>query len=60
VIFVADANAGPDLPDLGFGAVAHADALRVIATSLAGGIADVSDTRAVLDALTAQAPKATG
>src|SRR5690349_4734832 len=39
VIFVADANAGPDLPDLGFGEVAHADALRVIATSLAGGIA---------------------
>jgi ureidoacrylate peracid hydrolase len=51
VIFVADANAGPDLPDLGFGEVAHADALRVIATSLAGGIADVTDTRSVLAGL---------
>jgi ureidoacrylate peracid hydrolase len=56
VIFVADANAGPDLPDLGFGEVPHADALRVIATSLAGGIADVTDTRGVLDALAAQTP----
>jgi ureidoacrylate peracid hydrolase len=51
VIFVADANAGPDLPDLGFGEVPHADALRVIATSLAGGIADVVSTDAVLGAL---------
>jgi biuret amidohydrolase len=51
VIFVADANAGPDLPDLGFGAVPHADALRVIATSLAAGIADVTDTQAVVSAL---------
>jgi ureidoacrylate peracid hydrolase len=51
VIFVSDANAGPDLPDLGFGEVPHADALRVIATSLAGGIADVSDTQAVVAAL---------
>jgi ureidoacrylate peracid hydrolase len=41
VVFVADANAGPDLPDLGFGAVPHADAMRVIATALAGGIAEV-------------------
>jgi biuret amidohydrolase len=55
VIFVADANAGPDLPDLGFGAVPHADALRAIATALAGGIAEVTDTRGVLDALAAQA-----
>jgi biuret amidohydrolase len=51
VIFLADANAGPDLPDLGFGAVPHADALRVIATALAGGIADVTDTRTLLTAL---------
>jgi nicotinamidase-related amidase len=51
VIFVADANAGPDLPDLGFGEVPHADALRVIATSLAAGIADVTDTRTLLAAL---------
>jgi biuret amidohydrolase len=51
VIFLADANAGPDLPDLGFGAVPHADALRAIATSLAAGIADVTDTRTLLAAL---------
>jgi nicotinamidase-related amidase len=51
VIFLADANAGPDLPDLGFGEVPHSDALRVIATSLAGGIADVTDTRTLLAAL---------
>lgn len=51
VIFVADANAGPDLPDLGFGEVPHADALRVIATSLASGIADVTDTRTLVAAL---------
>jgi nicotinamidase-related amidase len=44
VVFVSDANAGPDLPDLGFGALAHADAMRAIATSLAGGIADVVQT----------------
>jgi biuret amidohydrolase len=51
VIFVADANAGPDLPDVGFGEVPHADALRVIATSLASGIADVTDTRTLVAAL---------
>jgi nicotinamidase-related amidase len=39
VIFVSDANAGPDLPDLGFGEVSHEDAKRVILTMLAGGIA---------------------
>jgi hypothetical protein len=39
MVFVVDANAGPDLPDVGFGDVPHADARRVIATSLAGGIA---------------------
>jgi nicotinamidase-related amidase len=44
VVFVSDANAGPDLPDLGFGALAHAEAMRAIATSLAGGIADVVNT----------------
>ncbi|MHB1571530.1 MAG: cysteine hydrolase family protein, partial [Solirubrobacteraceae bacterium] len=44
VVFVTDANAGPDLPDLGFGDVPHADAMRVVATSLAAGVADVIDT----------------
>jgi nicotinamidase-related amidase len=44
VVFVTDANAGPDMPDLGFGSIAHADVMRVVATSLAGGIADVVDT----------------
>src|SRR3954452_10627423 len=51
VIFLADANAGPDLPDLGSGAVPHADKPVVIATSLAAGIADVSDTRTLVAAL---------
>jgi nicotinamidase-related amidase len=55
MVFVIDANAGPDLPDGGFGAVSHADARRVIATSLAGGIADVIDTEAAVRALTSQA-----
>jgi nicotinamidase-related amidase len=55
VIFVADANAGPDLPDLGFGEVPHADALRVIATALAAGIAEVTDTQSVVAALGAPA-----
>jgi nicotinamidase-related amidase len=44
VVFVSDANAGPDLPDLGFGAVPHDEAMRTIATSLAGGIAEVVQT----------------
>jgi nicotinamidase-related amidase len=56
VVFVADANAGPDLPDLGFGAVLHDDARRVIATSLAGGVAEVVDTETVLAELSASAP----
>jgi ureidoacrylate peracid hydrolase len=51
VIFVSDANAGPDLPDLGFGAVPHRDALRVIATSLAGGVAIVADADEITSAL---------
>jgi ureidoacrylate peracid hydrolase len=51
VVFVSDANAGPDLPDLGFGEVPHADALRVIATSLAGGIAVVAPGADVAAAL---------
>jgi biuret amidohydrolase len=51
VVFVRDANAGPDLPDAGFGAVPHADALRVIATSLAGGVAIVADSGEVIRAL---------
>ena len=58
MVFVIDANAGPDLPDLGFGAVPHADARRVIATTLAGGIADVVTTSDVLAALTSAAPSA--
>ena len=53
MVFIVDANAGPDLPDLGFGEVPHAEALRVIATSLAGGIAEVIDTATATAALTA-------
>jgi len=44
VIFVEDANAGPDMPDVGFGPVPHAEIMRAVATSLAGGIADVVKT----------------
>jgi nicotinamidase-related amidase len=51
VVFVVDANAGPDLPDLGFGAVPHADARRAIATALAGGIAEVVDTGTLVAAI---------
>ena len=40
-LFVSDANFGPDLPDLGFGEVAHAETLKAIATALAGGVAEV-------------------
>ena len=48
VVFVADANAGPDLPDLGHGPVTHEEALRVVLTMLAGGIAEVRTTGSVL------------
>ncbi len=48
VIFVSDANAGPDLPDVGFGEITHEDALRVVATMLAVGIADVQTTEEVV------------
>lgn len=51
VVFVTDANGGPDLADAGLGPVPHADAMRVIATMLAGGVAIVVDTDAVVDAL---------
>jgi nicotinamidase-related amidase len=48
VIFVRDANAGPDMPDLGFGAMAHREVLRTVCTSLAGGVADVATTADVV------------
>jgi biuret amidohydrolase len=51
VVFVVDANAGPDLPDLGFGPLAHDEARRAIATALAGGIAEVVDTATVVAAI---------
>lgn len=48
VLFVSDANAGPDMPDLGFGEWGHAALLKSIATSLAGGVAEVVSTEEVL------------
>jgi ureidoacrylate peracid hydrolase len=51
VVFVHDANAGPDLPDSGFGPVSHRESLRGIATSLAGGIAIVAEADEVIEAL---------
>jgi ureidoacrylate peracid hydrolase len=53
VLFVADATAGPDMPDLGFGEVSHAEMLRAVATSLAGGIAEVVHTSDVVQRLRA-------
>jgi nicotinamidase-related amidase len=53
VIFVADAVAGPDMPDLGFGSVTHEEVLRVVATSLAGGIADVVGASELIGAMDA-------
>jgi nicotinamidase-related amidase len=53
VVFVSDANAGPDMPDLGFGPVPHAEILRTITTSLAGGVADVRTTADVVASLSA-------
>jgi biuret amidohydrolase len=54
VIFAANANTGPDMPDLGFGAIPHARMLEAVATSLAGGIADVVSTDEVLTQLAAR------
>jgi biuret amidohydrolase len=54
VIFVSDANTGPDMPDLGFGAIPHARMLEAVATSLAGGIADVVSSDEVLTQLAAR------
>jgi len=51
VVFVHDANAGPDLPDVGFGPVPHAESMRVIATALAGGIAILAGADEVIAAL---------
>ena len=59
VVFVADANAGPDMPDLGFGPVPHADILRTISTSLAGGVAEVTTTGDMVARLDRSAPLST-
>lgn len=53
VIFVGDANAGPDLPDLGYGEVSHELALRVVLTMLAIGVADIQSTKDVVTGLRA-------
>jgi|SRR5579863_347099 len=50
-IFVRDACSGPDLPDLGFGPVPHSEIMRVVASSMAAGIADVIATKEVLGKL---------
>lgn len=50
-IFIVDANAGPDMPDMGFGAVSHNDIMKVTATSLSAGIAEVTTTALVLNNL---------
>lgn len=53
VVFVPDANAGPDLPDVGFGEAPHALALAAIAGALRIGVADVADTDEVVARLRA-------
>jgi ureidoacrylate peracid hydrolase len=52
-VFVVDANAGPDLPDTGFGEVPHDVARGVVATMLGSGVAEVVDTETVLAELAA-------
>lgn len=47
-IFVADACSGPDMPDLGFGEVSHAEVRRVVSASLAAGVAEVVTVDQVL------------
>ncbi|PID30922.1 hypothetical protein CR973_00655 [Candidatus Saccharibacteria bacterium] len=51
VIFVSDGNAGPDLPDLGFGELKHEDAMRTVCTMLAGGVADVATSEEVCQSI---------
>lgn len=51
VIFVHDANTGPDLPDLGFGAQTHEATAPVVWTMLAGGVAEVVSTDEVVAAM---------
>jgi|ERR1017187_3919529 ureidoacrylate peracid hydrolase len=48
VIFVIDANAGPDMPDVGYGAIPHGDIMKVIATTLACGVADIATTSEII------------
>lgn len=54
VVFVVDANAGPDMPELGFGPVPHSEILRTVSTSLAGGVARVATTADVVTRLDGQ------
>jgi nicotinamidase-related amidase len=51
VVFVRDANAGPDMPDLGMGPVSHEEIMKVISTTLAGGVAEVVTTEELLSRL---------
>lgn len=51
VVFVTDANTGPDLPDLGYGEVTHHEAHRVVLTMLGHGIAELASTAEVRAAI---------
>jgi biuret amidohydrolase len=55
VIFVKDANAGPDIPDMGHGDVSHGVALQVIVSMLAMGVADIQSTEQIVAALSSHA-----
>ncbi len=60
VIFVSDANDGPSLPDTGFGAVPIEDVKRVIHTTLSIGVAEILETREVVNRIVRQEVRAVG
>lgn len=51
VIFVKDANTGPDMPDLGFGQVSHLDIIKSVSTSLAARVARIASTQELVNEL---------
>ncbi|AFZ13637.1 isochorismatase hydrolase [Crinalium epipsammum PCC 9333] len=52
VIYINDANSGPTFGNLGFGEVSVEDIKRVVATLLAGGVAEVIDTNEAINRIT--------
>jgi ureidoacrylate peracid hydrolase len=52
VIFIPDANSGPDLPDIGYGTISHDDAHKLIVGMLSMGVADIQSTKDIVDNIT--------